>query len=127
MDEILLLIFSVPTLIFCLSVWVLIWVLRKGVESIWKGAKGNKIWNEFLLPIIPILMGVGLMLLIPNYPVPENMNFTGARVLLGMAYGLLSAQTYKILKKFLKKNTDEETEKQAQEKKDDPTDILDDE
>jgi hypothetical protein len=102
MDNILEQLITVPNILFCIIVALVVMGQRKAVEYFWKTAKDNHIWNELLLPLGPIGTGAGLAAVLKMYPFPEV--FVASlwnRLILGAVCGLASAHVYKIAKKFI--------------------------
>lgn len=95
---------TLPTLIFCLMVWILVWLQRKGIGLLWKNSKENKLWNEMFMPMSPPLLGGLVAAFVKMYPFPEQ--FAGSlsgRVFFGAVCGLLSGYVYRIVKRMLAK------------------------
>lgn len=101
MDSILTQFLTMPMLIFCLVVAVLVWTQRRCLELAWPKIKENKIWRELFLPIGPPGTGAILGGLIVNYPFPETLTSLFGRIFCGVVCGLASGTVYRILKKFL--------------------------
>lgn len=123
MDNVIGQLFTLPNLILCLMIWILVWVQRKVVEQAWKGAKTNKLWNHLFLPLGPLGTGAAIGATLSQYPYPEDFNSFWARIFFCVVCGLVSSHAYKILKKFLRQ---EEGEDSSNDGEDDPVDILDD-
>jgi membrane protein required for beta-lactamase induction len=112
--------FTLPNLILCLMIWVLVWVQRRVVEEAWKGAKTNKWWNDLALPLAPLMNGAAIGAAIPQYPYPDEFKTFWARIFFAIVCGLISAHAYKIVKKVIQKESGDGSGP------DDPADILDD-
>ncbi len=103
MEDTLAQVLTLSNIVFCLMISVLVFVVRRGVDAFWKTAKQNKIWNELVLPILPLVTGGTLGASIATWPYPEDFQTFGARVIFGCVAGLFSSQVYRIVKKMLEK------------------------
>lgn len=93
---------TMPMVLFCLVIWVLVWVQRKAVELAFPHAKEHKFWREFLLPLGPSATGAIFAAFMKMYPFPEI--FAGSlsgRVFCGVVCGMGSGLVYRIYKQFL--------------------------
>jgi len=109
---------SLSIIVFCLAVFAIVWVVRTVLCLIFpklkqKNTKLNKIWEEFLLPVLPIIFGGSAGGLFSGYPYPELFVTTTAHVFFGLFCGLISGLVYRlikqnIMKKIGKKVTPEE-------------------
>lgn len=92
---------SLSTLVFCLAIFALVWVQRKGVETFLPKFATTKAWKEFFMPVGPLGTGALLAALVQTYPYPEMfLNTTWYdRAIFGIACGLLSGLVYRIVKK----------------------------
>lgn len=79
------------TILICLGCYLITYMIRTVVESIWISIKGNRFWNEIFLPLGPIVNG-GLMAL-AIYPAPLT-NSLLAKILYGGVCGLFSGYVY---------------------------------
>ena len=107
MDNMLEQLLTLPNLVFCLMVWVLVWAQRKAVSYVWKKAEENKLYRELLLPMGPIATGGIIGALVPSYPYPDTFSTFAGRVFFGCVCGLASAHVYKILKQWIVKKSGE--------------------
>lgn len=101
MDNVLTELFSLSTVILCVGLWIAVLVERRVTEFFWKTLKAKKVWNELILPLLPLANGLTFGLLATKYPYPEV--FAGSmsgRVFFSVVCGLASAHVYRILKKF---------------------------
>lgn len=101
MDPILQIFLSWQFLIFGVGVCAVVFVLRKVAEyslANWKPLmKESKLWNELLMPISPIFVGVIGALAIRSYPYPNNLTSGGSRFIFGLGAGLLSTVLYRLI------------------------------
>ncbi len=61
---------NTQTIIFCLGVGLIIYMVRTLLEYQWPSLKTNRWWREIALPFSPILLGIALTLLAKNFPFP---------------------------------------------------------
>jgi hypothetical protein len=93
------------TMIFCLSVYAVVFCIRKIVEGVgrrWDVANGH-VWRGILLPLLPCLVGVGGGAAMPFFPYPEGITHWGARALFGLVCGFTSATVYQIAISIVRK------------------------
>lgn len=121
MDNIMSQLFTLPNLILCIVIWILVWVERRVVEQLWKGATKNKLWYGLALPLSPIAVGAAIGAAVSEYPYPDMFKTFWARIFFVSVCGLVSAHAYKILKKFVQKESGD-----TGDEPDDPADLLDD-
>src|SRR5574343_247857 len=94
--------FSLPILVLCLVIWVLVFIQRKIVEIVLVKYKDSKIWRELLLPIGPPMTGGILAAVLKSFPFPEVLNYApSGRIFCGIVCGLASGLIYRIIKQFL--------------------------
>lgn len=101
MDPILQTFLSWQFLIFGVGVVAVVFVLRKIGEyglANWKPLmKESKLWNDLLMPILPIIVGALGALAIRSYPYPNNLTSGGSRFVFGLGAGLLSTVLYRLI------------------------------
>jgi uncharacterized membrane protein len=95
---------SLSIIVFCLAIFAITWVIRKGLELIFpklleKDTKLKKVWEEYILRLIPIIFGGVLGGLITSYPYPETFETGVARVFFGIFCGLISTLVYRLIKR----------------------------
>ncbi len=93
--------FSASFLFYCFSIFALTFIIRTIVEYFIHSAKTSNIWNNLLLPILPLLMGGVSGIFAKLYPDPLGTSIF-AREVFGLTAGLLSGLVYKMLKGYLK-------------------------
>jgi uncharacterized membrane protein YedE/YeeE len=102
MDNILQVLMSWQFIIFSLGIVAITSVLRTVVEYILTNvkvmAKESKLWNDLILPIMPVVLGSVSTVFIKGYPYPEGISATGGRFVFGLVAGLLSTLLYRIVK-----------------------------
>lgn len=92
--------FTLSNLVFCVFIWIMVWIQRKIVELTWKTAKDNKYWRALFLPLGPIGTGAILAAIFHTYPFPEMFSQFSSKVIFGSVLGLFSAHIYKIIKEL---------------------------
>lgn len=102
MDQLLITFLTWQFLLFCLSLAAVIEVLRRFVEYYEKDVKDLKMWNELILPSLPVFMGGFLGAVLKAFPYPEGFATIGPRILFGLVAGLLSTYVYRALKAFIR-------------------------
>jgi len=120
MEDTLAQVLTLSNVVFCLMISVLVFVIRRGVNAFWKSAKQNKIWNELILPILPLVTGGCLAASISAWPYPEDFQTFGARVIFGCVAGLFSAHTYRVVHNMIKKREEEKGVEKSSENLDGP-------
>ena len=102
--EILTELLSLSNILLCLAIVALVWAFRKGLELLFvtkfkKDLTKSLVWNDFLMPLFPLVIGA-LLMLVPNLPVPETFTVgVGSKMILGVGLGLLSGLVYRLTKK----------------------------
>lgn len=83
-----------------LSIAGITFVIRKIVEYVMAvskaAAKEDTLWEKLILPILPVLLGMGMGLM-TGLPFPAEIVTVGARVVFGLVAGLLSTLLYRII------------------------------
>lgn len=105
MDTILQTLFSWQFLIFGSAIAAVMFVIRKIIEyamANWSPlAKESKLWNDLLLPILPVLLGAFGALVFKTYPYPDGLVTGGGRFIFGLVAGLLSTLIYRVTKAMI--------------------------
>jgi hypothetical protein len=105
MDPILQTLLSWQFIIFGLSISAVIFVIRTIVEYLMSQyaaiAKESKLWNNLVLPILPIILGGLLGLFFKMFPYPDDLTLKWDRVMFGVVAGLLSTFLYGVIKSLL--------------------------
>ena len=110
-------IFNVQTVYLCLAIYVVTYLIRRVIEGTWsilvqqgeakKVSIPSRIWDEIVVPILPILIGGGLSFAAKTFVWPDfAMKTKLARVLYGCICGLFSAFIYNRIRGWLKSKTD---------------------
>lgn len=88
-------------LIFSTAIVAIVFVTRKIAEYLlanWKpAAKESKLWNDLILPILPIFVGSIGALIFKKYPYPDGLVSGGSRFIFGLVAGLLSTVLYRLV------------------------------
>jgi hypothetical protein len=105
MDTMLQALLSWQFLLFCLAIAAIVFVLRTIAEYVMKNwafaARESSLWNDLLLPILPVLLGTGLAFFVKKYPYPEGLMSISGRMIWGLVAGLASGLVYRLFKTFL--------------------------
>src|SRR5579864_2664230 len=111
MDPILQVLLSWQFVLFGLAVAMVMYVLRLIVEYIAGAAKADltksKLWNELILPILPIALGVVGAWLVTSFPYPgftpnaAGVVARGDRLIFGLVAGGFSTVMYRVIKALL--------------------------
>jgi hypothetical protein len=64
-------------------------------------AKESKLWNDLLLPILPVIIGASGGYLFKTYPYPNGLITDGDRIVFGLVAGLLSTLLYRVVKALM--------------------------
>lgn len=91
--------------LFSLGMIAITYVVRRLVETFWKGARSNRYWVEAAIPTLPIVLGGTLAALFASYPYPEGIKTGVARAFFGAGCGFMSAWMYRLFRVFVKKKT----------------------
>jgi uncharacterized membrane protein YedE/YeeE len=105
MDPILDILLSWQFILFGLAVAGVMYVLRILVEYFMQLAKKiplkSKLWNEVLLPILPVIIGALGAVHFKSFPYPDSLVTRGDRIIFGLVAGLLSTLLYRVVKALL--------------------------
>jgi hypothetical protein len=105
MDPILQAFLNWQMLTFGVAVASVMFVLRKIVEFLivnyFSQPKETKLWNDLLLPILPVILGSSGSLIFKTFPYPDGLSSTGSRFIFGLVAGLLSTLFYRVIKSML--------------------------
>lgn len=83
------------TVVFCLGIYFLTYVIRTAVEALWKGAGDSNLWNELGLHCGPIGTGALLALLATKFPWPMPIrDAMSAKLMYGAICGGMSGFVY---------------------------------
>lgn len=87
--------------LFCLALAAITFVVRRFVEYFEKDVPDLKLWNDLILPILPVFLGGGIASLVTMYPYPEGLHSVVSRGIWGTVAGLLSGLVYRVAKTLL--------------------------
>lgn len=83
------------TIVFCLGIYFLTYMIRVAVEALWKGAKGSNLWTELALHCGPIGTGAILAYFAKQFPWPMPIaDIMSAKLMYGMICGGASGFVY---------------------------------
>jgi hypothetical protein len=88
---------------FSLSVVAIVFVLKTISEYIIStitksNPQSSKLWNDLILPILPILIGMVVGFLFVSFPYPDGLVSSSGRFIFGSVSGLLSTTVYRYVK-----------------------------
>jgi len=93
---------NAQTLILCLAIYLMTFVIRKVVEGFWKGAKSNRLWREVWLPIGPVANGAFIGVVAKTFVWPDFVGTSLAgRIMYGAICGVFSALVYGRVRSFV--------------------------
>lgn len=93
---------SYQFIILSLAISAITYVMRNILEFFFQ-VNEKKLYNDLLLPCIPIIIGTLIGLISTKFPFPEQIISISARCCFGSVAGLLSAQIYRLVKSQLPK------------------------
>lgn len=107
-------------ILFSLGVFAITSIIRRLVDfalANWDKSRSKnkgKFWNDVVLPSLPGLLGALLGGLFKQYPYPPGITSLSARIVFGLAAGLLCGVVYRVVRSFITtKATTEQQEKIA--------------
>ncbi len=90
------------TIVLCLSIYIITYIIRTIVENISDKIKNSRYWTEIFLPLIPIVSGAIVGLIPVMFPWPLNIgDFVFAKAMYGAICGLFSGWVYNRIKAWL--------------------------
>lgn len=93
--------FSFDMVAFCLAIFALVWIFRKGVELTFPKIINIIYWRELIIPSAPLILGGVGAALLSKYPYPETFGASaGSRAVFGICAGFISGWVYQIIKKI---------------------------
>lgn len=108
MDPILQVLLSWQFVFFGLAIATVVYVLRLIVQYLAslakKDLKTSNLWNNLIMPITPIVLGVVAALLLKSFPYPgfapdaHGVFARGDRIIFGLVTGLMSTVMYRSIK-----------------------------
>lgn len=111
MDPILAVLLSWQFVLFGLAIATVMYVLRIVVEYVAtlvkKSLANSQLWNDLLLPILPVIIGALSSYFFKVFPYPGfppgpgGVIPTGDRIIFGLVAGLLSGLMYRVIKSLL--------------------------
>ncbi len=111
MDPILQVLLSWQFVLYGLAVSAVMYVIRQIAEYLAevmnRSLESSKFWNDLVLPLAPIVLGVIGGLLLKNFPYPgftpdaHGVFARGDRIIFGLVSGSLSTLMYRVIKALL--------------------------
>lgn len=95
--------FGWPMLVLMLLVNFIVLLIRRGAEGKFPQLKKDKTWEDIVLPVLPVFIGVTFAMKYLNWPFPEAFALYPLRQCLGATVGFTAALGYKILKSIVKR------------------------
>ena len=89
---------TMPTMLFGVAVYLIVFMIRRVVETAWKPFTENKYWRDIVLPLLPALLGIALALACYKFPFPEGIKSKSARALYGLVVGFFCSKFYRTAK-----------------------------
>lgn len=97
--------------LFSLFLVIVSFGVRRLVEAIWPSLSKStpltveeRVWEEFVLPFLPCLLGALLARIMVFYPLPQVATSTpGARIIFGVVTGWFASSTYSSVAFVVKK------------------------
>lgn len=89
-------------LMLSLGINILIFIFRTFMEFCIKNLPNVGLWSKLFLPIAPSITGGFVGFFLKQFPYPDGITSTDARVLFGAVAGFLSGLLYQVLKGMLK-------------------------
>ncbi len=110
MDPILQTLLSWQFMLFGLAIAAVVFIVRTIVEYLIENytpfAKETKLWNDLILPLLPVFLGPIGACLVKKFPYPDGLTDTDSRVIFGLVAGLLSTLLYRVVKALLLQKLD---------------------
>lgn len=90
------------TVLFSLGIFVLSYLIRLSIQYFWKAWRISKLYNEFILHVLPIVLGGAVALLAKTFPWPDVLAASGSArlfygIFLGMVCGLVYGRVRKVI------------------------------
>lgn len=102
MDTALQAIFSWNFLLFSLTIFTIIWIIRSILEYFAPKLTTNMLWSNLILPIAPVFVGAITAYEATQYPFPDGLTSISARLMFGTVSGMFSGLVYQVAKGMLK-------------------------
>lgn len=88
-------------MLFSLAIAGVTFVLRTIVEYFIKNPNKQKLWEDLILPLFPLGLGVLLGKFMTMYPYPDGLTSMGGHIVFGFVAGMFSGLVYRYLKSIL--------------------------
>jgi hypothetical protein len=100
--------FNWQFILFGLAIFAIMYVFRILIEYFMELVKSDPkksiLWNEVLLPILPVFTGAIVATYLKAFPYPNGLTTRGDRIIFGLVAGLLSGLIYRVIKSLLYQN-----------------------
>lgn len=101
---------SYKALFFGMAVYIVCLIVRRGVEllvpSLKTPTKMGNVWQFFLLPTLPVVLGGVAGGFITSFPYPEGLTSRSMHIMYGLVCGFAAGWAYRILKATVEKKWD---------------------
>lgn len=88
-------------MLFALTIAGVTFVLRTVVEYFIKNPQKQKLWEDLILPLFPLVLGGLLGRFLTMYPYPDGLVGNAGHVIFGFVSGMFSGLVYRYLKSIL--------------------------
>lgn len=88
-------------MLFSLTIAGATFILRTIVEYFLKNPTHQKFWEDLVLPLFPLVLGVVMGRFMTMYPYPDGLTSMGGHVVFGFVSGMFSGLVYRYLKTIL--------------------------
>ncbi len=96
---------NIQTIIMCVGIYLMTFVIRTVVETYWKGYAVSKFWNHIFLPLGAICNGAIIAMAAKLLPIPTELSGSLAgRAMYGAILGLFSGFMYNRIKAYMTNN-----------------------
>ncbi len=101
-------ILSWQTGVFALAIFIFSFLVRRAAELVFPTLRqdtplstAQRIWDELLLPSIPVLTGMALAASVKSWQYPPAISSLASRVIFGAVCGFFSSYAYRVLKALM--------------------------
>lgn len=96
------------TLLFSLCVFIVTYLIRTSMELLFPTLSkktplnsAQLVWEEVVLLVLPVLLGVGLVVALPQWPFPAALTDSRSRMVYGAVCGFFSTWSYRLARTVL--------------------------
>ncbi len=107
MNEFLAIFLTWQFVILSVSIYAAIHIIRVLVEYFilnnprFPGSVNSRLWRDLILPLLPIVLGIGFVFIAKSFPYPAILTEMYSRALFSMVAGLLSSTIFRVIKALL--------------------------